>query len=100
MTTPSSALPLATVPQGIARLVSRLSAEPSVRRVILFGSRGRGDAGPRADVDLAVEAPGATRRDWLRLVEMAEQAESLLPIDLVRVEEAPRAHPGRRADAV
>ena len=60
-----------------------------MRRVILFGSRGRGDARPRADVDLAVEAPRASPGDWLRLLAMAEDAETLLPIDLVRVEEAP-----------
>ena len=80
---------MAQVPDAIVRLVARLSAQPWVRRVILFGSRGRGDARPRADVDLAVEAPEASARDWLHLVEMTEDAETLLPIDLVRIEEAP-----------
>ena len=89
MTTASSASSVTMVPEAILVLVARLSAEPSVRRVILFGSRARGDARPRADVDLAVEAPGASARDWLRLAEMAEAAETLLSIDLVRVEEAP-----------
>ena len=72
MTTSSSASPVTTIPEGIVRLVARLGAEPQVRRVILFGSRGRGDHRPRADVDLAVEAPQASARDWLRLREMAE----------------------------
>ena len=89
MTTASSASSVAMVPEAIVLLVARLSAEASVRRVILFGSRGRGDARPRADVDLAVEAPGASPRDWLRMVEMAEHAETLLAIDMVRLEEAP-----------
>ena len=89
MTTSSSASPVTTIPEGIVRLVARLGAEPQVRRVILFGSRGRGDHRPRADVDLAVEAPQASARDWLRLREMAEEADTLLPVDLVRVEEAP-----------
>lgn len=81
--------PLAALPEGIRRLVDRLGAEPSVRRVILFGSRARGDAGPRSDVDLAVEAPEMGARDWLRLAGLAEDADSLLAIDLVRLEEAP-----------
>lgn len=95
MTSAPSTSPVVLVPDAIVRLVARLGAEPSVHRVILFGSRGRGEAGPRADVDLAVEAPEASALDWLRLVEMAEEAETLLPIDLVRVEEAPPALLGR-----
>ncbi len=70
-------------------MVARLSAEPSVRRVILFGSRARDDARPRSDVDLAVEAPGASAGEWLRLTDIIEDADTLLSIDLVRLEEAP-----------
>lgn len=79
----------AALPEGVRRLVGRLGSEPAVRRVILFGSRARGDAGPRSDVDLAVEAPLLTPRDWLRLSEMSEEADTLLKVDLVRLEEAP-----------
>ena len=60
-----------------------------MRRVILFGSRARGTPQPRSDVDLAVEAPAASARDWLRLADMADEAETLLSIDLVRLDEAP-----------
>ena len=77
------------LPDAIRRLVSRLGAEPGVRRVVLFGSRARGDAGPRSDVDLAVDAPGLAAIDWLRLVDMAEGADSLLRVDLVRLDQAP-----------
>ena len=58
-------------------------------RVILFGSRARGDAGPRADVDLAVDAPGLAPREWLRLADMVDEADTLLKIDLVRLDEVP-----------
>ena len=87
MTSASAALPLPDLPEAIRGLVAHLGAEPSVRRVILFGSRARGDAGPRSDVDLAVEAPGLA--DWLWLADLTEQADTLLKIDLVRLEEAP-----------
>lgn len=86
------------IPAAVARLVSRLSEEPCVRRVVLFGSRARGDAGPRSDVDLAVEAPGASARDWLRLADLAEDADTLLAIDLIRLEHAP-AHLRERISA-
>jgi predicted nucleotidyltransferase len=77
------------LPEAVRRLVARLGAEPGVRRVVLFGSRARGDAGPRSDVDLAVEAPGLSAHEWLRLTDMAEEVDTLLSIDLVRLEEAP-----------
>ena len=89
MTTTGAAPPAPALPEAVRRLVGRLGAEPSVRRVILFGSRARGDAGPRSDVDLAVDAPDLPPRDWLRLADMTEDADSLLTIDLVRLEEAP-----------
>jgi predicted nucleotidyltransferase len=95
MTTTGAAAPVPVLPEGIRRLVDRLGAEPAVRRVILFGSRARGDAGPRSDVDLAVEAPGLPARDWLRLAEMTEDADTLLKVDLVRLEEAPAELRGR-----
>jgi len=89
MTTARTAPPAPALPEAIRRLVSRLGAEPSVLRVILFGSRARGDAEPRSDVDLAVDAPGLDAREWLRLADLAEQADTLLKVDLVRLDEAP-----------
>ena len=67
-------------------LARRLSAFPEVERVILFGSRARGDAAPRADIDVAVECPTAHIRRWFEIAEAAENAPTLLKIDLVRLE--------------
>jgi predicted nucleotidyltransferase len=51
-------------------------------RVILFGSRARGDAGDRSDFDIAIEAGEPTCLSELRsLVE--ENPETLLAVDLV-----------------
>lgn len=83
------------LPEAIRRLVDSVSALPEVRRIFLFGSRARGDAGERSDVDLAVDAPAASRRDWLRIVESVESAETLLRIDVVRLDEAPAGLRGR-----
>jgi len=76
---------------AIDRLVADLTRHPEVVRVWLFGSRARGDQRPRSDIDLAVEAPGASRRAWLDLCRLVEEADTLLRIDLVRIEEAPPA---------
>jgi predicted nucleotidyltransferase len=89
MTTAAASTSTPNVPDAVQRLVERLGAEPSVRRIILFGSRARGEARPRSDIDIAVEAPAATARDWLRLVDISEDADTLLAIDLVRLDDAP-----------
>lgn len=73
---------------ALQSLVEVIAGQPHVRRVWLFGSRARGDARPRSDIDLAVEAPAAGRREWLEVCRLIEEAETLLPIDLVRFEEA------------
>jgi uncharacterized protein len=73
---------------AVAWLTDGLAAIPSVQRVVLFGSRARGDHGPRSDIDLAVEAPDASTEDRARMVELTEDALTLLSIDLVRLDTA------------
>lgn len=63
-----------------------LKAFPEVERVILFGSRARGDAGFRADIDIAVECPTADNLRWFDMVDAVELAPTLLEIDLVRLD--------------
>lgn len=76
------------LPPGVVTLVRELADIPEVDRVILFGSRARGQARPRSDVDLAVEAEGAGIPAWDRVCELAESAETLLKIDLIRLDQA------------
>jgi len=70
-------------------IAERLSAFPEVERVILFGSRARGDGGPRADIDIAVDCPKASTVRWFDMIDAADEAATLLMIDLVRLDEAP-----------
>jgi uncharacterized protein len=74
-------------PPILEEIVASLSARSEVRRVILFGSRARGDAGEKSDIDLAVAAPRATKRQWLEIIRLAEESETLLTLQLVRMEE-------------
>jgi predicted nucleotidyltransferase len=74
----------------ILELARGLAAHPAIERVWLFGSRARGDQFERSDIDLAIEAPGMDRYDWLKLsLGFEEEAPTLLCVDLVRMEEAP-----------
>jgi uncharacterized protein len=71
------------------QLVQLLSQQSGIKRVILFGSRARGDAGERSDIDLSIEAPDIHGRQWLEMVFLLEEIDTLLPIDVVRWEDAP-----------
>lgn len=62
-----------------------LSRFPEIERVILFGG---GDAGPRADIDIAISCPRADTRTWLAILYALDEAETLLHIDAVRAEDA------------
>jgi len=75
------------LPPAVESGVASAARLPSVRRIILFGSRARGDARSRSDVDLAVEAPAAGRREWLEVVEALEDADTLLSVTVVRLDE-------------
>jgi predicted nucleotidyltransferase len=78
-------------PPSAMRVVERLAACEAVERVRLFGSHARGDAGPTADVDLAVDAPTLTRAGWARLRADADESATLYPFDLVWTDGAPAA---------
>lgn len=77
-----------TLHPAISNLVEVLSGFPYVDAVLLFGSRARGDNHPRSDVDLAIVCPNASPAEWLVILNEVEQAETLLPIDCIRLDEA------------
>ncbi len=53
--------------------------------ILLFGSRARGDHHDRSDIDLAIVCPKATDADWLKVVDIIENADTLLKIDCIRL---------------
>lgn len=77
----------AAVHPAMTDLVARL-AGMGARQVILYGSRARGDNMSRADIDLAVDAPELDVRGWADMQDAVENAQTLLEIDLVRLQEA------------
>ncbi len=72
----------------IHTLVKKLSACDTVEQIILYGSRARGDNNPRSDIDLAVRCPSASSSQWMQLLRLMEEANTLYFIDLVRLDEA------------
>ena len=68
-------------------LVARARGLPEVGRIIEFGSHARGDARSYSDLDIAVSCPRATPEQWLRIYHELQEADTLLVIDLHRLED-------------
>ncbi|NBX02890.1 MAG: nucleotidyltransferase domain-containing protein [Alphaproteobacteria bacterium] len=76
---------LSTLPY---QFIERLKELPSVEAVYLFGSRARGDHRERSDIDIAVKMKSDKREDWLKVVDIIDEADTLLEIDCVDLNHA------------
>lgn len=70
---------------------------PFIEQILLFGSRALGDAQERSDIDLAIECPSATEKDWLKVLDIIEDADTLLKIDCVRLDQLSNDNPLRKS---
>jgi len=66
--------------------INRIKSLPFVESVWLYGSRARGDGQPRSDIDIAVLCPNASNGDWLLVLDIVEDADTLLKIDIIRLD--------------
>jgi nucleotidyltransferase substrate binding protein (TIGR01987 family) len=66
------------------QFIKRLSVLPFIDEIWLFGSRARGDHQERSDIDLAIVCPTATDADWLEVMRIVDQADTLLKVDCIR----------------
>lgn len=63
--------------------INQLTRLPGVEEIWLFGSRARNDHLPRSDIDLAIIAPKASNEDWMHVLDMIDNIDTLLKIDTV-----------------
>lgn len=70
------------IPQIISAL-SDCGLLSAVEKIVLFGSRARGDMEPRSDIDLAVFGAQISRLEWLQILDVVENIDTLLKIDVV-----------------
>ena len=67
----------------------KLCKLPYVDTIYLFGSRATDSYRERSDIDLAIVCPNATDSQWLALLSVIEEADTLLLIDCVRLDSLP-----------
>ena len=66
------------------QFMNRIKSLPFVEAIYLFGSRARGDANEKSDIDLAISCPSADIGQWLDIQEILDNAPVLNHIDAVR----------------
>jgi uncharacterized protein len=76
--------------------IERLKALPFVEAIYLFGSRARGTQRERSDIDLAIVCPAAGVREWQAVLDIVEDADTLLHVDCVRLDAEPADSPLRQ----
>ena len=69
--------------ENVYRQIVEIAIKNNATKVILFGSRARGDNGPKSDIDLAIYGC----KNFSKLVEqMNEELWSLLQLDIINME--------------
>ena len=86
------------VPESINKykFYKEIATLPFVEKIVLFGSRARGSNLERSDIDLAVLCPKATDMDWIKVLDIIEEADTLLKIDCIRLDTLPLSSPLRK----
>ena len=69
-------------------LQTALSQFSCIEKVILFGSRARGDADERSDIDIAILCPNANERDWFAITDALDNLHTLLEVQPARYNQA------------
>ena len=77
------------------QFLQQIAALPFIEAIYLFGSRARRDHRERSDIDLAVLCPEASKRDWQLVLDIIENADTLLAIDCIRLDEESQTSPLR-----
>lgn len=82
-----------SLPESVQDYVSQIAKSGCAERIILFGSRARGDFRENSDFDLAVKWYNHKSKEVLELqLALAEQPITLYKIDLIDIDEVSSAY--------
>lgn len=70
--------------EQITDLLKQLKKLPFIDDIYLFGSRTDSVHAKYADIDIAINCPNATIKEWQQILDIIENAETLLKIDCIR----------------
>lgn len=73
-------------PTSAAKLRKLFSATPRLKRVWIYGSRGRGDHREASDIDLAADAPEMSTKEFSSLCARLEDVGLIYRVDLVHLQ--------------
>jgi uncharacterized protein len=65
----------------------QLAALDCVKAIYLYGSRARGDFTKMSDIDIALAYQSKDNKNWLRILDIIDDADTLLDIDCVRLDQ-------------
>lgn len=77
-----------TINALLAKIIIAINISSDVEKIILFGSRARGDADDRSDIDISVICPNISKRAWLKIFDNIDELDTILKIDIVRFDTA------------
>lgn len=71
------------------KFIKKLEILPFVEAIYLFGSRTQNKHPQFSDIDLAIVCPKATILEWQKILDIIDQADTLLKIDCIRYDSLP-----------
>lgn len=69
------------------QFIEKLKELTFIDEIWLFGSRARGDNRTKSDIDLAVICPNVSENEWIKVIEIIEDADTLLKIDCIKFDQ-------------
>lgn len=72
--------------QTLQAIINTCTTFPSVKRVILYGSRARGDYRNGSDIDIAIDAPEMSDKEFSRLWNSLDDLPIIYTMDIVQLQ--------------
>ncbi|MFI4919374.1 MAG: HI0074 family nucleotidyltransferase substrate-binding subunit [Legionellales bacterium] len=78
--------------------LKKLAALTFIEKIILYGSRARGDNKARSDIDLAIECSNPIKNEeWQQIITIIDNADTLLKIDCIKYNDLAPNNPLKQA---